>query len=178
MEKDRGIIIYRLAEGDERPSLSFKIKLLLALFRIPFVGRLFKKNLLRAYGLPDSTVIVPGFMASSTLLEVGENVSLADTFIRGEGAVAIGAGTSFSYRNTIVTATHDYNDWSVVYGKPVTIGRNCWITTNVTILPGVSIGDNTVIGAGSVVTKDIPSGVFAAGNPCRVIKEINFRRNE
>lgn len=52
-----------------------------------------------------------------------------------------------------------------------------WVTTNVTILPGVTIGSNTIIGAGSVVTKDIPSGVFAAGNPCRVIKKIDFKTN-
>lgn len=50
------------------------------------------------------------------------------------------------------------------------------ITSNVTILPGVTIGDNTVIGAGSVVTKNIPSGVFAAGNPCKVIRKINFKK--
>ena len=50
------------------------------------------------------------------------------------------------------------------------------ITSNVTILPGVTIGSNTIIGAGSVVSRDIPSGVFAAGNPCRVIKRIDFRK--
>ena len=54
--------------------------------------------------------------------------------------------------------------------------RDRWITSNVTILPGVTIGDNTVIGAGSVVTKNIPSGVFAAGNPCKVIRKINFKK--
>ena len=58
------------------------------------------------------------------------------------------------------------------YAKPVTIGENCWIAGNVTILPDVTIGDNTIIGAGSVVTKDIPSNVIAVGNPCRVIKQI------
>ena len=52
------------------------------------------------------------------------------------------------------------------------MGNNVWIGGNVTVLPGVSIGDNVVIGAGSVVTKDIPSNVVAVGNPCRVIKEI------
>ena len=56
------------------------------------------------------------------------------------------------------------------------IGDNVWITSNVTILPGVCIGSNTVIGAGSVVTNDIPSGVFAAGNPCKVIKSIDFKK--
>ena len=52
------------------------------------------------------------------------------------------------------------------------IGKNCWLGAGVIVVPGVSIGDDTVIGAGSVVTKDIPSGVVAVGNPCRVIKEI------
>lgn len=58
------------------------------------------------------------------------------------------------------------------YNQPVHIGKNCWLGAGVIVVPGVSIGDDTVIGAGSVVTKDIPSGVVAVGNPCRVIKEV------
>ena len=58
------------------------------------------------------------------------------------------------------------------YAKPVTIGNDCWFGANVVVCPGVEIGDGCVIGAGSVVTKSIPSGTFAAGNPCRVIREI------
>ena len=58
------------------------------------------------------------------------------------------------------------------YGAPVRIGDHCWLASNVTILPGVTIGKNTVIGAGSVVTKDIPEGVLAVGNPCRVVRKI------
>lgn len=76
----------------------------------------------------------------------------------------------------IITSTHDFDNFSTVIAKPITIGDCVWITTNVTILPGVTIASNTVIGAGSVVTHDIPSGVFAAGNPCKVIKKINFKR--
>ena len=56
--------------------------------------------------------------------------------------------------------------------SPVTIGNNVWIGGNAIILPGVSIGDNSVIGAGSVVTKNIPAGVVAVGNPCRVLRDI------
>ena len=56
--------------------------------------------------------------------------------------------------------------------QPITIGERVWIGGNVTILPGVTIGDEAVIGAGSVVTKDIPSGVVAVGNPCRVLRKI------
>lgn len=58
------------------------------------------------------------------------------------------------------------------YAYPITVGNNVWIGANVAVLPGVTIGDNTVIAAGSVVNKDIPSGVIAAGNPCKVIREI------
>ena len=58
------------------------------------------------------------------------------------------------------------------YAKPVHIGNDCWIGANVTILPGVTIGNNCVIGAGSVVTRSIPDNSFAAGNPCRVIREL------
>ncbi|MDE6912079.1 MAG: sugar O-acetyltransferase, partial [Lachnospiraceae bacterium] len=58
---------------------------------------------------------------------------------------------------------------------PVHIGRNCWLGAGVIIMPGITIGDNTVIGAGSIVTKDIPSNVVAVGNPCRVMREVGER---
>ena len=109
-------------------------------------------------------------------MTVGENVGLAGTFILASAPVVIGNNCSFSFRNMIITSTHDLDDFSTGIAKPITIGNNVWITTNVMILPGVTIGDNTVIGAGSIVTKDIPSGVFAAGNPCVVIKQINFKK--
>ena len=58
------------------------------------------------------------------------------------------------------------------YAKPIVIGSNCWIASNVTVCGGVTIGEGCVIGAGSVVTRDIPDGVFAAGNPCKVIRKL------
>ena len=58
------------------------------------------------------------------------------------------------------------------FAYPISIGNNVWIGGNVAVMPGVTIGDNTVIGAGSVVTKDVPTGVIAVGNPCRVLREI------
>ncbi len=64
------------------------------------------------------------------------------------------------------------------YNAPVHIGRNCWLGAGVIVLPGVTIGENSVIGAGSVVTKDIPSNVVAVGNPCRVLREINDHDRE
>lgn len=60
----------------------------------------------------------------------------------------------------------------VEFAKPITIGNDVWIGGNVCVMPGVKIGDNTVIGAGSVVTKDIPSNVVAVGNPCKVVRKL------
>jgi maltose O-acetyltransferase len=59
------------------------------------------------------------------------------------------------------------------YGKPVRIGSDVWVGGGALILAGANVGDRSVIGAGSVVTRDIPSGVFAAGNPCRVIRDVS-----
>ena len=64
------------------------------------------------------------------------------------------------------------------YNVPVHIGNNCWLGAGVIVLPGVTIGDNTVVGAGSVVTKDLPANVVAAGNPCRILREIGERDRE
>ena len=137
-----------------------------------FVAKWIKKEL----HLPETVLFNQGFYASAPNIEVGEYTGLGDTFILAFAPVKIGKKCSFSYKNMIITSTHDYSDFSTVIAKPVVIGDNVWITSNVTILPGVTIGSNTVIGAGSVVTKDIPGGVFAAGNPCKVIKEICFRK--
>ena len=58
------------------------------------------------------------------------------------------------------------------FNIPVHIGKNCWLGAGVVVLPGVTIGDNTVVGAGSIVTKDLPANVVAVGNPCRVLREV------
>ena len=68
---------------------------------------------------------------------------------------------------------HERRNAGLEYALPITIGNNVWIGAQVCVLPGMTIGDDSVIGAGSVVTKDIPAGVLAAGNPCRVIREIS-----
>ena len=64
------------------------------------------------------------------------------------------------------------------YNLPIRIGRNCWLGAGVIVVLGVTIGDDTVIGAGSVVTKDIPANVVAVGNPCRVLRPISEHDKE
>jgi maltose O-acetyltransferase len=91
--------------------------------------------------------------------------------------VTIGSRTLFGPNVQIYTATHPLNyrerATGLEYAKPITIGEDVWVGGSVVICPGVTIGDRCVIGAGSVVTKDIPAGVFAAGNPCKVIRELD-----
>lgn len=91
--------------------------------------------------------------------------------------IYVGDCTMFAPNVTVATAGHPIapclRKYGIQYNAPVRIGENCWIGARALIMPGVTIGDNTVIGAGSVVTKDIPSNVVAVGNPCRVMREIN-----
>ena len=89
--------------------------------------------------------------------------------------VRIGDFTLFGPSVQIYTATHPLDAGlrrAQEYGKPVTIGSDVWVGGAAVICPGVSIGSRAVIGAGSVVTRDVPEQVFAAGNPCRVIRGI------
>ena len=105
--------------------------------------------------------------------------------IQDDGEVTIGDRCNFGPNVTIVTPIHpmvpeernallgpDGKPKRLCYAKPVHIGSDVWLGANVVVCPGVTIGDGCVIGAGAVVTRDIPPRTFAAGNPCRVIREI------
>ena len=96
--------------------------------------------------------------------------------------VYVGDCTMFGPNVTLATAGHPIlpalRERGYQYNFPIHIGKNCWLGANVVVLPGVTIGDNSVIGAGSVVTKDIPANVVAVGNPCKVLRPINERDRE
>lgn len=115
--------------------------------------------------------------------DYGFNIEVGDKFyanynltILDVGKVTIGNNVMIAPNVSIYTAGHpvhhDARNTMYEYGIAVTIGSDCWIGGNSVICPGVTIGKGTVIGAGSVVTKDIPANVIAAGNPCRVIRGI------
>lgn len=93
--------------------------------------------------------------------------------------IYVGDYTMFGPNVTVATAGHpilpELREKMYQYNFPVHIGKNCWIGAGVVIVPGITIGDNVVIGAGSVVTKDLPSNVVAVENPCRVLREVNER---
>ncbi len=96
--------------------------------------------------------------------------------------IYVGDGTMFGPNVVIATAGHPLHpplrEQQYQYNVPVRIGKNCWLGAGVLVMPGVTIGDNSVIGAGSVVTKDIPANVVAVGNPCRVLRELGEHDRE
>ena len=110
-------------------------------------------------------------------IEVGKNFFANYNFIVLDvGKVRIGNDVMMGPNVAIYTAGHPLHPESrnsgYEYGIDVSIGDNVWIGGNVCIMPGVNIGNNVVIGAGSVVTKDIPDNMIAVGNPCKVVREI------
>ena len=126
----------------------------------------------------QSPCIVPPFYCDyGSHISVGKNffANYNCTFI-DVAKVKIGDNCQMAPNVAVYTAGHPIHPVSrnslYEYGISVTIGDNVWIGGNTVIMPGVHIGSNTVIGAGSVVTKDIPDWVVAAGNPCRVIRQI------
>ncbi len=96
--------------------------------------------------------------------------------------IYVGDNTMFAPNVVIATAGHpilpELRAKGCQYNMPVHIGKNCWLGAGVLVMPGVTIGDNTVVGAGSVVTHDLPANVVAVGNPCRVLREIGEHDRE
>ncbi|HBI62640.1 MAG TPA: galactoside O-acetyltransferase [Lachnospiraceae bacterium] len=156
------------------------------------------KGLVRKFNsLPTESMDERAELLKEIFGEVGENVWIVPPLTAAVGKyVSIGDGTYANMNLTLI------DDWKITIGKnvlfgpnvtlsttghpvhpkhradgmysfPITIEDNVWIGANVVILPGVTIGENSVIGAGSVVTKDIPANVVAFGSPCRVYREIN-----
>lgn len=125
----------------------------------------------------DTVNLQPPFYCDyGSNIELGERVFFNfNCVVLDVCRVSIGSFTLFAPAVQIYTATHPLQAdlrRSVEYSRPVEIGSDVWVGGGAIICPGVTIGSNTVIGAGSVVTKSIPSGVVAAGNPCRVLREI------
>jgi maltose O-acetyltransferase len=110
-------------------------------------------------------------------IEIGENFyTNVNVVILDCAKVSFGDNVFIAPNCGFYTAGHPFDveqrNKALEYAYPITVGNNVWIGAGCSILPGVSIGDNTVIGAGSVVTKDIPANVLAVGNPCKVIREL------
>lgn len=139
--------------------------------RLSLMRRLFKS-------VGENVWIEPDFRC-----EFGKNITIGDDVYINFGCVVLDCGQVSIGSNTLIgpnvglySGNHVTDAQERAEGglipKPITIGSRVWLCGNVTVVPGVTIGDDTIIGAGSVVTHDIPSGVIAAGNPCRVLRTI------
>ncbi len=107
---------------------------------------------------------IAGVMAVSA----GANIqAFSDTTLE------IGDDTIWAHNVCIITANHDVNDHTKYQCASVKIGKNCWLGNNVTILPGIELGDHVAVGANSVVTKSFGNNIVIAGNPAKIIRELN-----
>jgi maltose O-acetyltransferase len=140
----------------------------------PDEAALVLRELLGAVG--EGTVVMPSFRC-----DYGYNIRMGrNTFVNYDcvfldvNRITIGADVQIAPAVQIYTATHPLDAADrrsgVESGLPITIGNGVWIGGGAILCPGITIGENTVIGAGSVVTRDLPANVLAAGNPCRVIR--------
>ena len=167
--------------------------------QLTFLDKLYDFNMTRPTELAKRTEMLKNMFA-----EIGEDCYIEPP-LRANWAgrhVHFGKGVYANFNLTLVDDTHIYvGDYTMLgpnvvlataghpilpelrplayqYNMPIHIGKNCWLGAGVVVLPGVTIGDNTVIGAGSIVTKDIPANVVAVGNPCRILREINDHDKE
>ncbi len=134
-------------------------------------------KLLGAFG--DGSWIMPRFRCDyGYLIEIGSNSFLNyDAILLDCAPIRIGDDVSIGPRAQLLTALHPVEDHQARRERwesaaPITIGDNVWFGGGVIVCPGVTVGNDTVVGAGSVVTRDLPAKVFAAGNPCRVIRAL------
>ena len=167
--------------------------------QLGYLDRLYDFNNTRPSELDKREVLLKELFA-----EIGEGCYIEPPLHANWGGhhVHFGKNVYANFNLTLVDDTHIYvGDYTMIgpnvviatgghplcpelrekgyqYNASVRIGRNCWLGAGVIIVPGITIGDNVVIGAGSVVTKDIPANVLAVGNPCRVLREINEHDRE
>jgi maltose O-acetyltransferase len=143
-------------------------------------GRQVLRQLLGSLG--EGSEILPRFQCDyGTQISIGAGCFINyDAIFLDCASITIGDNVSIGPRAQLVTALHPVDDhqarragWESA--APIVLGDNVWLAAGVIVCPGVTIGDDTVIGAGSVVTRDVPARVLAAGNPCRVIKQLADR---
>lgn len=138
----------------------------------------FRARLLRFFGasipepgkvvvFPTASIVFPWKLALAPRAMVGPNVTIYNL-----AQVSLRRGANISQNCHICAGTHDYGHWSMaLVAKPIMVGENAWLGADVFVGPGVSIGDLCVVGARSVVVKDLPPRTVCAGNPCHVLKE-------
>ncbi len=149
------------------------------LFRLsPRPCHRFRARLLRLFGsdianpgkvviFPTASIVFPSKLSLAPRAMIGPNVVVYNL-----APISLARGANISQNCHLCAGTHDYSRWEMpLVAKPITIGENAWVAADVFVGPGVSIGELCVVGARSVVVKDLPPRTLCAGNPCRVIRE-------
>ena len=118
-----------------------------------------------------SHVAPPLHIIRGNKVTIGKNVSIMYNFVcMSTGGLVIEDNVMIAANCAIATNNHDFADRAVLTCKPVRIKRNAWIGLNATILPGVTVGENAIVAAGAVVTKDVPDNALVGGVPAKLIK--------
>ena len=128
------------------------------------------------FDIDDSArIILPFYTDLGRHIQIGSNTFLNfGTTLLDQGGIFIGNDVKFGPNVSIITTNHliDPSKRNIMVSEPVKIEDNCWIGEGVRILPGVTIGKNSVVGAGSVVTKDVPANTIVAGNPAKIVRSV------
>lgn len=153
----------------------------------------FEYNNLKPSNLKERITLLKGILGSTKenflieqpfMCDYGYNIKIGENFYSNHNLIILDAnkvefgdnvfiGPNCGFYTSGHPLEYEIRNKGLEYAKPIKVGNNVWFGGNVAVLPGVTIGDNVVIGAGSIVTKDIPSNTVAVGNPCKVIKEVN-----
>lgn len=127
--------------------------------------------------MPDTLRVFPPFYSDfGKNIHVGENVFInACCHFQDHGGVTLGDGCQIGHNVVFATLNHGLEpaDRGTTYPAPIVLGRNVWVGSNATILQGVTIGDNAVVAAGAVVSRDVPANTIVGGVPARIIKRID-----
>lgn len=150
--------------------------------KIPYnYGNKLRKKLLKpilGYLGDNSTISSNVKLIHPKEINIGNNVGIArDVVLDGRGYIKIDDNSIIGFESIILTCTHNYNRLDIpikeqgMFSKPILIGKDCWIGARVTILPGIKIGDGSIVGTNSVVTKDVPPFHIVGGIPSKIIRE-------
>lgn len=132
------------------------------------ISELFKGNIKE-----NSRIMPPLNCICADMVRIGKNVMIMNNcLMMSRGGITIDDDVLVAANAQLISNNHDLHEHAILTCKPIHLKKNCWIGAGATILPGVTIGENSVVGANSVVTKDVPDNCVAVGSPAKVIKHI------